>query len=90
MNFIYIEDTTNGYLEVYAVTQLEVYKGKFYDELFFAEIRPRDGLFELRWEDDWFNKITLTSMIDVKDHIEKYYYKHTPHINGRAYDADEM
>lgn len=40
MTFLFIPDKTNGYLIHFAITQNEIFKGKLYDEMFFAEIIP--------------------------------------------------
>lgn len=40
MKIEFVESVENRYLEYYAISKLEVYKGKLYDELFWAEITP--------------------------------------------------
>lgn len=38
MKINFVEDRTNGYLIYFAISQLEVWRGRFYDELMWAEI----------------------------------------------------
>lgn len=91
MTIKFEKDTANGYEEFYAVSQLEVYKGKAHDELLWAEIRQTgDAQFRVVWEDNWQHPEFFGSLAEAKDHIVKTHNKHTPHINGTTFDIDEL
>lgn len=84
-------DETNGYIEFFAISQLEIYKGKAYDELMWAEIRYYGpGKWRVVWEDDWQNKIWCYNLEEAKDYILKNYTNHAPFINGTAFDIEEL
>lgn len=91
MTINFVEDSTNGYIEYYAISELEVYKGKAHDELLWAEIR-QVGLktFRVIWEDAWQEPHFFSSLQEAKDHIIKMYSKHHPHINGTTFNIDEL
>lgn len=88
MKIIFTESRDNGYLEIYAISQLEVYKGKLHDELFWAEIargqtdkhgkfRPGDvgDTYRVIWEDNFFHPVFFkgqVSMEKVLDDVKKY------------------
>jgi hypothetical protein len=93
MTIKFEEGRENGYLEYFAVSYLEKYKGKTHDELLWAEITPTDKKhpehFKVIWEDDWQKPIYCTSLEEAKSVVLNNWSKHTPHNNGRVYDEDD-
>jgi hypothetical protein len=97
MKILFIESQENGYLEYYAISQMEVYKGKLHDELFWAELRPdvlgmigdKDCVkVQLTWEDDFYNKLYFDTLDEAKKHVNDNWFKHSPHVNGHVHDTD--
>jgi hypothetical protein len=104
MTIKFVEGRENGYLEYFAISQLEKYKGKVYDELMWAEITPGiiamkrraigitpsmpEEAFIVIWEDDWQNKLVFTTLEEAKQHIIKNFHKHVPHNNGKIFEED--
>lgn len=72
----------------FAVSKMEVWKGKVHDELMWAEITPdaNNNTFTVVWEDDYYNPLTANTLDEAKDHIRKNFSKHKPHINGASYN----
>lgn len=94
MKIEFEEDRSNGYLMYFAISKMEIWKGKVHDELIWAELTPGmyekddkqfDGI-EVVWEDDYYNPTIVNTMEQAKEHIMKNFYKHTPHINGASYN----
>lgn len=91
MKITFEKSTDNGYEEFFAISQLEIYKGKAHDELLWAEIRQvGDKRWRLTWEDSWQKPVFVESLIEAKEHVIKEHHKHTPHINGTTFDIDEL
>lgn len=91
MTIRFEESTDNGYIEYYAISQLEIWRGKAHDELLWAEIRqtgPKE--FRVVWEDDWQHPVFVESLAAAKQHILSTYSEHEPHINGTTFDIDEL
>ncbi len=68
----------------FALAQFELYKGKWCDELFYAEISPD---FKVTWQDDWKNPVKFETLSQAQTYIRENYLKHTPHVNGRTYEV---
>jgi hypothetical protein len=96
-----IEITANTYLQMkidfvtedgttFAIAQKTTYKGKFYDELMFAELdkHPTEGWF-VRWEDSFMIKIPVASAEEGKKLILRDLVLHKPHVNGAVFDLTE-
>lgn len=84
-------DETNGYQEWYAVSQLEVWKGKAHDELLWAEIRMlTENRWRVVWEDSWQDHSFFNSFHEAKDYVARNYSTHRPHINGTSFNIDEL
>jgi hypothetical protein len=91
MKIIFEKDSRNGYEEFFAISQMEIWKGKVYDELMWAEIRlVVTRLFRVVWEDAWQAPEFKTTLDEAKAFILQNYAKHTPHINGAAFSIEEL
>jgi hypothetical protein len=102
MKITFEEGRDNGYEEYFAISQLEVYRGKAYDELMWAEIavgeltdkifKTIDGgnTYRVMWEDDWQNPEFFSTLAECKAHILKTFHRHTPHVNGVVFDINEL
>ncbi len=75
---LFIEE--NG--SFFAVAQYEMYKGRWCDELLFAEVTPQNSVI---WQDDWQHPIKFETFSEAERYIRENYLKHTPHINGGTY-----
>ena len=71
---------------IFAIEQNVMYKGKFHDELMWAEIEEVPGGMQIRWEDDFSNPVEVESMDVAKHYMLVHKHKHTPYINGFSYD----
>lgn len=91
MKIVFEEDDRNGYIEYYAVSYLAIYGRKVHDELLWAEIRRYcDGRWRVLWEDDWQNPFFVGSLFEAKEHILTNYHRHSPHINGKSFNIEEL
>ena len=81
----FVEDRTNGYLILFAIVELALFRGKIHDELMFAEIFEDHSV---RWEDKYMEPVPCTSLKEAKEHVLKNYHSHEPHSNGGTYDKD--
>lgn len=92
MKITFEEGRDNGYLEYFAISTLEVWKGKAHDELMWAELKPNEGFAPctVRWEDDWKTIHSFESLDAAKDHVLKNWQKHSPHVNGMTFEIDEL
>ena len=70
---------------IFAIEQNIVKNGKFYDELFYAEITDFNTVI---WQDNWKEILEFKTLEEAKQHILDNYTKHTPHKNGGEYDID--
>lgn len=70
----------------YAVAQQQAFKGFMWEEMMFAEISPSLKAWAVKWEDDWSNPIHFDTLIEAQKHIEKEYFRHKPHSNGKKYE----
>lgn len=73
----------------FAIAQKQVYNGKVYDELLWAELQPQpDGQVKVTWEDDYFNPSFYPDMVAAKSAVIAEHGSHKPFVNGRSYDVE--
>lgn len=63
-----------------------VWKGKYTEELYWADISKALGSFMVRWNDRYDQPVHCDSEDLAKQHVIENYMKHCPHINGRQYE----
>ena len=92
MTIKFEKEDRNGYEELHAVSQLEIYRGRVHDELFHAEIRRTgDTQWRVVWQDDWQHPVIIEGDVDAaKQYVRDNYSKHTPHSNGATFRIDEL
>lgn len=89
---------------IFAVEQNVEKNGKFYDEIFWAEIQPSKDIpllqlgiipeeldkyhYCVTWQDDWKNKNLFETVEEAKDFVLRNFTKHTGFINGGEYNLD--
>lgn len=90
MEIKFEEDKTNGYLMYFAISTLQVYKGKIHEELMWCEITPMSHMNTVKivWEDDFYKPEYFDTLELAKAHIIKYWHRHSPYVNGAIYNND--
>ncbi len=74
---------------IFALAQNTMYKGKYYDEILFAEIESNvEGGMLIRWEDDYMTKVPATKD-NYRELVLKDITNHKPHVNGASFDMEE-
>lgn len=87
MKIEFEEDRSNGYLIYFAISRMEIWKGKVHDELMWGELIPvsKSSNIQVIWEDDFYNPLTFNTLEGAKDYLIKNHSHHTPYINGKSY-----
>ena len=75
---------------IFAVAQNVEKNGKFYDELWWAELEVKrmDGLTYVTWQDDWQNPEKFATLHDAKAWVILNHNKHIAVINGAVNDLE--
>lgn len=73
----------------FAVAKNEIYKGKFCDELMYAEIQKTENLFKVFFEDSYSKKYQFSTEDLAKAFVLREYDRHQPHVNGSTYDISD-
>ena len=71
---------------IFAIEQNVFYKGKYHDELMWAEIKKVGAYWELRWEDSYQEFRSFNLLEHAKHYVLVHKHEHSPHVNGYSYD----
>jgi len=72
----------------FALSKNVTYRGRWNDELMWAEIDRKNGKFILRWEDNYMNKIEFNSEEAAREIVRRDHLMHRPHVNGASFDIN--
>lgn len=70
---------------LFAVAYNEIINGYQFDELLIAEVNPRLGAYEVRFESAWNDPISCDYLEDAKNLILRDYKQYKPTSLGRNY-----
>ena len=73
----------------YAVVQNDFWRGRLYEELLFAEVKPKGDNYVVVWEDAWNKPELFEDFMAAKDYIIKNFKNHIPHVNGWVADMED-
>jgi hypothetical protein len=81
MTIQFIEEGNSVFAEAYDVIR----EGYWHDHLLIAEVNPRLGAFEVRFESAWNEPIHCDTLEAAKELIIKTHHKYRPSSLGRNY-----
>jgi len=79
---LFIEE--NG--SFFAVAQFEIYKGRWCDELLFAEITPENTVI---WQDAWQFPVKYETFYAAERYVRENYLQHQPIVIGHTYPVKQ-
>ncbi len=68
----------------YAIADEAEYNGQICESLWYSEINSDNTV---RWDDDYRNPISFSTLELAKEYILREYFKHTPQIIGYRFDV---
>ncbi len=83
MKVTFEHDPESG--EYYAVSDYAAYNEQIVDSLWWAELIPNDLGFIVIFDDDYRNKIQMSTLDEAKEYVLKHYSTHKPQIIGNRY-----